>query len=84
MTNRINQKMVKSKLVALSSVLPKDYILTHGNSGGIWNFEIIQQDKGGYCKTIVSSYSGTISETYHTITVLYDTVRNLNNKEIEN
>jgi hypothetical protein len=87
MTNRINLKMLRSKLTDLSSELPKDYVLSHYNTGGIWHLEITKES---YDKNmdlidhihIVTSYSGTISETYHTIRVLYDVVHNI--KEIEN
>ena len=83
MTNRINQKMLKSKLVDLSGELPKNYVLSHYNSGNIWHLEITEESDGHI--HIVTSYHGTISETYHTIRALYDVITEINqNKEIEN
>jgi len=74
--SRITQKMYKSKLVALSSELPKDYVLSHYNSGNMYYLEITSEQDGHI--NIVSSYAGTISETYHTLRVLYDVVRYIN------
>ena len=79
---RINQKMVKSKLVDLSSELPKDYTLSHYKIGSNYHIEILQEQFNEYhCKeriTIISSYVGSISETYNVIRVLYDVIHNIN------
>jgi len=89
MTNRINQKMVKSKLVDLSSELPKNYVLSHYKTGNLWHIEILKEHFNEYnCKDhiqIISSYVGSISETYNVIRVLYDVVYSIKlNEAIEN
>ncbi len=79
--------MVKSKLVALSSELPKDYTLSHYKTGSNYYIEILQEQFNEYgCKehiNIISSYVGSISETYNVIRVLYDVVHNINLRRIE-
>ena len=86
MTNRINQKMIKSKLVDLSSELPKNYVLSHYKTGSMYHIEITLEDYdlvGKMHTIIISNYVGSISETYNVIRVLYDVVHSINNKEIE-
>ena len=74
--------MVRSKLTDLSSELGNGYTIGHYKTGSDYHLEITQEfmDKNSDIDhiNIITNYVGSISETYHTIRVLYDVVHNIN------